>query len=108
MAQRTIVELLDDIDGKPADETILFGLDGNSYEVDLSKKNAETLRKLLGPYVEGSRKISGGKRRKAGAKVTKEIDTKAVRVWAASNGIELSTRGRIPGDVIAQYRAAGN
>jgi hypothetical protein len=27
MVQRTIVELTDDIDGKPADETILFALD---------------------------------------------------------------------------------
>jgi hypothetical protein len=108
MAQRTIVELLHDIDGKPADETIHFGLDGSSYQVDLSKKNAEALRKLLGPYVENARKISGGRGRKAVAKVSKEIDTKAVRAWAASHGIELSTRGRIPGDVLAQYRAAGN
>jgi hypothetical protein len=108
MAQRTIVELLDDIDGKPADGTILFGLDGSFYEVDLSKKNAEALRKLLGPYVESARKISRRKGRNAAARVTKEIDTKAVRVWAASNGIQLSTRGRIPGDVIARYRAAGN
>jgi hypothetical protein len=76
--------------------------------VNLSKKNAEALRKLLGPYVKSARKISGGKGRKAATKVTQEIHTKAVHAWAARNGIELSTRGRIPRDVIAQYRAAGN
>ena len=37
-----------------------------------------------------------------------EVDNKAVRAWAASNGIELSTRGRIPASVLEQYRAAGN
>lgn len=35
-------------------------------------------------------------------------DPKALRAWAAPNGIELSTRGRIPGTVLDQYRAAGN
>jgi hypothetical protein len=33
---------------------------------------------------------------------------RAVRAWASSNRIELSTRGRIPADAIDQYRAAGN
>ena len=37
-----------------------------------------------------------------------QIDTKAVREWAESNGIELSSRGRVPADVIEKYRAAGN
>jgi hypothetical protein len=36
------------------------------------------------------------------------VDSKAVRAWAASNGVELSERGRIPGAVIEQFRAAGN
>ena len=37
-----------------------------------------------------------------------ERDVKAVRAWAASNGVELSERGRIPTRVIDQYRAACN
>jgi hypothetical protein len=36
------------------------------------------------------------------------IDTAAVRAWAASNGIELSARGRLPKGVVQQYRDAGN
>src|SRR3712207_2010993 len=36
------------------------------------------------------------------------VDTKAVRKWAGANGIELSTRGRVPTEVIEKYRAAGN
>ena len=36
------------------------------------------------------------------------VDTKAVRAWAKSINIELSSRGRIPADVVDQYRKAGN
>jgi hypothetical protein len=42
------------------------------------------------------------------AHVVTEVDNRAVKAWAAFNGIELSGRGRIPGDVIERYRAAGN
>ena len=33
MAQRIVTELTDDTDGKPADETITFALDGREYEM---------------------------------------------------------------------------
>jgi hypothetical protein len=108
MATKTVTELVDDIDGKPADETVSFGLDGVQYEIDLATDNAEALRDALTPWAEAARRIGG--RRGAGrpVRVSTEVDTKAVRAWAASNGIELSSRGRIPGHVVEQYRAAGN
>jgi hypothetical protein len=108
MAQRTIVELLDDIDGKPADETVPFGLDGKSYELDLSKKNAQALRKLLGPYVEHGRKISTRGRVAASKTRAGGVDPKAVRAWAARNRQEVPARGRIPKSVLEAYSAAGN
>ena len=40
VAQRVHIVLEDDLDGSTADETVSFGLDGASYEIDLSKKNA--------------------------------------------------------------------
>ncbi len=109
MAQRVVVELTDDVDGKPAAETISFGLDGKTYEIDLSTKNAKALRKELEPWVGAARRLSGRKTRTTSAAAsTTGVDNKAVRAWAASNGIELSARGRIPGEVIEKYRAAGN
>jgi hypothetical protein len=48
MAQKVQVLLVDDIDGGSADETVQFGLDGASYEIDLSSDNARKLRDLLG------------------------------------------------------------
>ena len=49
MAQRVTVELEDDLDGGPADETLRFGLDGSEYEIDLSKRNASTFRRQMAP-----------------------------------------------------------
>ncbi len=40
MASKTTVEPLDDVDGKHAAETA-FGIDGTSYEIALSEKNAK-------------------------------------------------------------------
>ena len=108
MASITTVELLDDIDGKPATETIGFGLDGVEYEIDLSAKNAKALRKALDTWVASSRRVGGRVTRDTATRVATGVDNRAVRAWAASNGIELSTRGRIPAHVIDQYRAAGN
>lgn len=62
MAQKVVVELVDDLDGKPAEETVVFGLDGREYEIDLSVKNAEKMRKALSGYVEAGRKTGGRKK----------------------------------------------
>ena len=35
-----------------------------------------------------------------------EIDTAAVRAWAAANGIEIASRGPIPAAVAEMYRQA--
>jgi hypothetical protein len=108
MASRTTVELLDDIDGKPAAETITFGIDGHEFEIDLSEKNAKALRKVLEPFAGAGRRVSGRLTRGNAKAVATGVDNHAVRAWASSNGIELSTRGRIPAEVIEKYRAAGN
>jgi len=79
--------------------------DGKSFEVDLNRRNAAKLRKALEPYMSAGRRV-GGRARKASA--ASANDTAAVRRWAESNGIEISKRGRIPRDIVAQYEAAGH
>jgi hypothetical protein len=110
MAQEVIYKLMDDLDGSEAEETVSFGLDGTGYEIDLNAKNAAALRKALDKYVMAARKAprsSGARSRGAsGRRGGAEIDPKAVRVWAAEHGIEVSSRGRIPADVLEQFRAA--
>ena len=67
MAQKVQVLLVDDVDGGKADETVQFGLDGVSYEIDLSSKNAAKLRDALAGYVGEARRVaSRGRRRRPG------------------------------------------
>ena len=51
------VTMIDDLDGGPATETIGFALEGANYEIDLSKRNAASLRRALKPYLEAGRKV---------------------------------------------------
>ena len=110
MSRRTITRLVDDIDGKDIDQggqTITFSFSGVDYSIDLSDRNAEKFQKAIGPYIEAATRI-GGRRTPSLSTTTGQVDTKAVRAWAASSGIELSARGRVPASVVEQYRAAGN
>src|SRR3954451_763904 len=109
MAQRIVTEVTDDTNGKPADETVTFGLDGREYEIDLTSKNAAALRKAFDVYVKSGRRIGGRRPRStggSGSSSKSDLDTKAVREWAGKNGFQVSQRGRIPGTVIAAYEAA--
>ena len=47
MAQKIQVLLVDDMDGGVATETVSFGIDGGTYEIDLSANNAAMLRGAL-------------------------------------------------------------
>ena len=55
--------LVDDLDGTEATETVSFGLDGSTYEIDLNDANAAALREALSGYVGHARKSTGGSRR---------------------------------------------
>jgi hypothetical protein len=112
MTRRVDVQLLDDIDGSPAEETLRYGLDGTTYEVDLNAKHAEKLRSSLAKFILKSRRVgrsdvaAGSHRRSGGAPArTDRAQNQAIRDWAKSKGIEVSDRGRIPASVIEQYEA---
>lgn len=103
MAQRVVTLLEDDIDGGDAAETVTFALDGTTYEIDLNEKNAESLRDVLAPYIGASRKV-GRKTGTAGPRASKP-NTREVRDWARSQGMEVPERGRIPGAVMDAWNA---
>lgn len=109
MAQKVTVSLTDDLDGGAADETVIFGLDGRTFEIDLSAKNAAALRKALDKFVAAGRTSGAARAGRRGrsvgraAKSSSAVDPKAVRAWATDNGIEISARGRIPSTVIEKY-----
>ncbi|NLU68505.1 Lsr2 family protein [Streptomyces sp. HNM0574] len=105
MTQRVVVTLSDDIDGGEASETVLFGLDGKTYEIDLNAENAKSLREELAPFIEAGRKRA--KSGKAFHRTSVAPDPRAVRAWAESNGFEVPARGRIPKKVYDAFNAAG-
>lgn len=125
MVQKVQVLLLDDVDGGEAHETVSFGLDGTGYEIDLSDKNAAKLREAFARFVPHARRVGGrarpaaaSTRRRAADPVTptppasqngareQDASPKEIRAWAAENDVPLSARGRIPAEVVAQFRAA--
>jgi hypothetical protein len=111
MAQKHIVQLIDDIDGGDAAETVTFGLDGASYAIDLSAKNAAKLRDALAPFVANARRGSrgpgrpAGSRRGRGARSDRE-QTQAIREWARKNGHKVGEKGRIPAHILEAYHSA--
>lgn len=114
MAQKVMVTLVDDLDGSTAEETVEFGLDGASYQIDLSSGNAGRLRDALAGYVNRARR-SGGRKRLAGrapagrprtASADRE-QNQAIREWARKQGLKVSDRGRIPTEVLDAYHKQG-
>ncbi len=107
MATQIIKKLLDDLDGGDADDTINFAMDGITYKIDLSHKNASEFRELMAKYQEAAertgrvgsppslRTTSAASYSTATNAANRELNNK-IRTWAGANGYELSDRGRIP------------
>lgn len=113
MAKKVTVTLVDDVDGEAtADESVEFSLDGIMYEIDLSSRNAEKLRNQLSAWVEHARRVSGRRHGRSGlgsGRKRPSIDraqSAAIREWASKNGHAVSSRGRIPAEVIDAFNAA--
>jgi Lsr2 len=109
VAQKVQVILVDDIDGGSAVETVGFSLDGVSYEIDLSSKNAAKLRDAFAGYVGSARRVGGRSGRRGAAPKRSSAApnrTAEIRAWAKSNKVKVSERGRISADVVAKYEAA--
>jgi len=107
MAQRVNVVLVDDLDGSDADETVIFGLDGTAYEIDLSSANAAKLRDALSLYVGHGRRVGGRRKRGASRSGSKSSATPAeIREWARNNGWDVPDRGRVASEVREAFEAA--
>lgn len=108
MAQKVIVDTVDDLDGSEAHETVEFSMRGVNFEIDLSAENAKEFDDVVAPYMTKGRRV-GGRKRPANAKSASKTDrehTRKIRRWAHENGFEVSDRGRIPGHIVEAYNAA--
>lgn len=106
----TVVTLTDDLDGSKADRTVTFSVDGSSYEIELSKKNANAFDKAMAPYVSAARRVRASNGRRSSLTTTgrggRRNDLGAIREWAKANGHDVSERGRIAQAVLDAYDAA--
>ncbi len=105
MAQKVNIVLVDDIDGSDATQTVSFGLDGATYEIDLNDKNAAKLRDALAGFVGHARKVTTSRGRKTRT-TTSGPSARELRDWARSNGFKVSDRGRVPAEVREAFDAA--
>ncbi|MDT4893462.1 MAG: hypothetical protein QOE97_2497 [Pseudonocardiales bacterium] len=111
MAKRVITttEFTDDLDGSRAEGTVAFALEGKTYEIDLSRKNAAALRKAMKPYIDSARAVRGSRSRSATRSTSgrsNRSDLEAIRTWARDNGYQVADRGRISAAVIEAYQSA--
>jgi hypothetical protein len=114
MAQKVIIELVDDLDGRASDDinTVRFALDGASYEIDLSEHNANRLRNAVADYIAVARR-TGGRITRGATPATSPTrpsanreQTRAIRDWARRNGFDLADRGRIPANILDAFDQA--
>jgi hypothetical protein len=119
MAQKVQVLLVCDLheDEVEGVETVSFGLDGSSYEIDTCEEHAAQMRDAFAPYVgsarragrpaasTGTRRASRGTSRPAAAGSDRER-VQAIREWARANGHTVSERGRLSAAVVEAYEKA--
>lgn len=95
----------DDMTGDPDATSVTIVVNGRGVEIDLAKKSAERLTKVLEPFwsvgTEADYDVERRTRSRNGA--SRGYDLAGLRRWAADNGIELPKRGRIPGDIVQRY-----
>jgi hypothetical protein len=118
VAERVTIELVDDLDGSAADETVHFTWEGKPLVIDLNKKNADKLRKGIEPFAsaarpDGSVQAPAARRRPSSGSSSgkRQQDsgaaTSVIRAWARENSIEVPDRGRLKPDVLQAWEAAG-
>lgn len=110
MAQQISTLLFDDLalkKGKevPADETLSFSLEGKSYRIDLTADNAAKFRARFTPYTEVAHRIPANGNRPSRTVALRQ-ESADVRKWAKEKGYVVSERGRIPAEIVQQYRLA--
>ncbi|MBT2504143.1 Lsr2 family protein [Curtobacterium sp. ISL-83] len=113
MAQKVTTHFVDDLTGDTIEDgkgrTVTFGFDGTSYEIDLTNDNAEQLREAFADYIAAARKVGSRTGRSASGSTPKRGNSEElgkVREWAAANGHDVSSRGRISQAVRDAYDAA--
>jgi len=102
MAIKTV--LVDDIDGGDADVTIAFAINGESYSMDLSNKNADAFYAALNPWLSVATRSKSAQESAVKSHMAGVEQRAAIREWAIKKGLNISPRGRIPQEVTDEFK----
>lgn len=104
--KKTMVVMVDDIDGSTADHSVTFMFNGVSWEIDLSDEHYREMEEDFAKWETYARRSGGRARTRRTTSGGSSAESAKIREWARSQGIEVSDRGRIPAAVRKQYEAA--
>ena len=109
MAKKVDTYLVDDLDGSRPAETVVFGINGAEYEIDLAEHNAREFFDKLDCYIKAGRRL--GRRRGRGGHKGRRSQQRhqklqAARAWLRERGHEIADRGRIPRRLLDEFEAA--
>ncbi len=94
MARQTVTQLIDDLDGSDASQSVAFSYKGKTYTLDLNDENASELNDALAPYIAAAEKAGGVQAGRGGKRLARstpskprssaggDADPKDVRAWA--------------------------
>ncbi len=113
MAQKVQVLLVCDLHDEEVEgsETITFGLDGSSYEIDVCDMHAVELRDAFASYVGAARRagrtpVAGARKGRPATRSGGNQHVTEMRAWARANGHQVSERGRLSAALVAAYEGA--
>ena len=108
--KKTIVNILDDIDGSVGAETVIFSYRGVRYEIDLSPAHVAAFDTAIGRFLDRARRtgrdhLSVPYRPAARTAADSGTDA-AIRDWARRErpDIVVNSRGRIKESIVEAYR----
>lgn len=118
MGKRVTVTLFDDMEPDlDAAEHLTFAFEGNHYEIDLSTKNANRLRKEMDAWIKHATRVAAPSTRKPRTASTGSrgntfsggepgLPLAEIRKWAIANGHTVSTKGRVSAEIVRAWKAA--
>lgn len=111
MGKKTSVESIDYLDGTTADETVEFGIDGETYSIELSSANAESLRRIVQGWADLGRRVDPRQRRHLTPvdpwrKQVSGQERVQIREWCHANGYHVGSRGPLPFEAVDAFRTA--
>ena len=122
VAQKVQVLITCDLDEEETEaaETVTFGHDGSTYELEMCQQHLDEFNNWIGEYIAVARRAGGASRARrasagagtggSGRARSRSTGSKsslgAIREWARANGFAVSDRGRISGTVREAFEAA--